>query len=98
MYLAAMPYAQMGRARIFGRIGASHWGTKAKAQSGGASASDKETGWSPVVGAGLEYRLGRSLFDWTVRLDWARHFQVGDDNATGESDVDTVMASIVLRN
>lgn len=51
---------------------------------------DTDVAWS--LGLGAQYNLSESL---GLRAEWERYFKVGDEDTTGEVDIDLFSASIV---
>lgn len=51
---------------------------------------DTDVAWS--LGLGAQYNLTKSV---GLRAEWERYFKVGDEDTTGEVDIDLVSASIV---
>jgi OOP family OmpA-OmpF porin len=51
---------------------------------------DTDVAWS--LGLGAQYNLSESV---GLRAEWERYFKVGDENTTGEVDIDLISASIV---
>lgn len=54
--------------------------------------SDSETGTEPMFGLGLEYELTPQI---AGRLEWEQYQDVGDDDTTGQSDVDWLGVSVL---
>jgi len=53
---------------------------------------DTDIAWS--LGLGGQYNLTKAL---GLRLEWERFFDVGDEDTTGEADVDLISAGIVYK-
>lgn len=51
---------------------------------------DTDVAWS--LGLGAQYNLSKSV---GLRAEWERYFKVGDEDTTGEVDIDLISASIV---
>lgn len=51
---------------------------------------DTDVAWS--LGLGAQYNLSKSV---GLRAEWERYFKVGDEDTTGEMDVDLISASVV---
>ena len=51
---------------------------------------DTDVAWS--LGLGAQYNLSESV---GLRAEWERYFKVGDEDTTGEVDIDLISASIV---
>jgi len=97
-YASILPHISSGAARLYGRVGAGYWDAEFEASTPGISVSESDNGWGPVLGAGVEYNLGRATFDWSIRAEWTRHFGVGESDTTGESDIDIALIGLVIRN
>ncbi len=74
---------------LFGKIGVHYWDvdlqSTASAGGGAGSASESDNGTSLLFGVGAGYNLNNNF---ALRAEWERYDNVGDDNTTGESDVD----------
>ena len=88
-----VPYQQFDRFRLYGRVGAGLWSTDLS-----GTPSVQKNGFGPIIGGGVEYLLGREYVSWSIRLDWTRHLQVGDENVSFESDIDTVLLGFSVRH
>lgn len=51
---------------------------------------DTDVAWS--LGVGAQYNLSKSV---GLRAEWERYFKVGDEDTTGEMDVDLITASVI---
>lgn len=51
---------------------------------------DTDVAWS--LGLGAQYNLSKSV---GLRAEWERYFKVGDEDTTGEIDIDLISASLV---
>jgi len=58
------------------------------------SGSASETGFSPMFGIGGSFNITKNL---GVRVEYEKFLDVGDENTTGQSDVDLLSASLVFR-
>lgn len=78
---------------LLGKIGLFLWDidTRLGTSIGSASESDSGTDLMFGVGAAFEFTKGTAL-----RVEWERFSDVGDEDTTGESDVDLLSASIVV--
>ena len=91
--LGAIPLGD--RFALFGKVGLFRWDVDARASSSVfGSGSLSESGIDFLFGAGAAMSLGRSL---SLRVEWERFSDVGDNATTGEADVDFLSAGIVLR-
>ena len=83
---------------IFGRAGLSFWDLEfdlaASGPGGSVSASESESGISPILGFGAMFNISSRF---ALRADFERHFGVGDDSTTGESDVDLMTIGAQFR-
>lgn len=83
---------------IFGRAGASFWNLDfdftASGPGGTGTASESSSGVSGLLGAGVAINFGRRV---ALRAEYERHFDVGDDDTGGSSDLDMFSASMVFR-
>jgi len=74
---------------LLGKVGAFFSKTKvnATASTALASASDdaKATETNLLAGLGVQYSINKNL---AIRAEWERFFNVGDNDTTGEGDVD----------
>ena len=78
------------RFALLGKIGVSYWDLKVSTPLG----SDSDSG------LGLTYGVG-AQFDFTpkfgVRAEWQMYPSVGDEDTTGQTDVDVLSASVYFR-
>ncbi len=83
---------------LFGRAGVSLWDLDfdftATGPGGTASASESESGASPLLGIGGMVSITPNF---TVRAEFERHFRVGDEDTTGESDIDLISVGLQYR-
>jgi len=75
---------------LFGKAGLAYWDVDLK--GAGGSESDSGLGW--MAGAGLQFDINRTV---GLRVEWENYFDVGDDNKTGQSDVQLLSAGVVFR-
>ena len=82
---------------LLGRFGFFIWDVdiSANASSGAlsGSASDSASGTDPFFGIGAQWNVNKQL---GVRGEWAHYMDVGDENTTGQSDVDNLSISILF--
>lgn len=76
---------------LLGKIGATRWDVDDRFTVGGAAFSPSETGTDLSFGIGVQYDFTRQV---GARLEWERFNDVGDDNTTGQSDLDLLSASV----
>lgn len=86
-----LPHLKFNRVRLFGRAGLGLWRAS-------LSNSSTEMGVDPLLGIGVEVRLGRAITEWSLRAEATRHFSVGDPGVTGESDIDTLLIGFSFRH
>lgn len=83
---------------VLGRIGLFRWDVdvSASANVGGfpASVSDSATGTDFTFGIGAQYDFSKSA---GVRVEWETFQDVGDQDSTGQSDVELLSLSLVFR-
>lgn len=80
---------------LIGKIGLLMWNVDTTiATSNFGSASEDDSGTDLTFGFGAAINLGRNA---ALRLEWERFSDVGDDDTTGQSDVDMLSASVLLR-
>jgi OOP family OmpA-OmpF porin len=79
---------------FFGRIGMFRWDLDAKLSGTLGSASTSENGVDLTYGIGATWDFGKTT---SLRFGWDRFNDVGDEDETGESDVDLLSASLVFR-
>jgi OmpA-OmpF porin, OOP family len=94
--LAAVGTIPLGdRFGLLGKAGFFRWDVDASATSSVfGSASDNETGTDLFLGFGGFMNLGKNL---SLRVEWERFMDVGDEDTTGSTDVDLLSAGIVFR-
>lgn len=80
---------------LFGKVGIHYWDAEltATATAGGGvgTGSDDDTGTDLLYGIGATYNLTNNF---ALRAEWERYNNIGDDNSTGESDVDMWSAGV----
>ncbi len=80
---------------IFGKAGFHYWDAEITATAtgggGAASGSDDDNGTDVLYGIGAAYNLNDNF---ALRAEWERYSNIGDDNTTGESDVDMWSAGV----
>lgn len=94
--LAAVGTIPLGeRFRIFGKAGLFVWDADVSVESSTfGNGSLGEDGTDPLIGVGASFDLVRNL---ALRVEWERFLNIGDESSIGESDVDLISASLVLR-
>jgi OmpA-OmpF porin, OOP family len=76
---------------VLARVGLFFW--KAELSVTGVG-SDSASGNDLTYGLGVKYDVSRNV---SVRFEWQQFKDVGDNNSTGQSDVDLLFASMVFR-
>lgn len=91
-----VPFGKSEKFAFFGKLGALYWDVDLDVTVSGVpepTESGSDTGISPMLGFGLKYdftdRIG-------IRGEWERFFAVGDDEETGQSDVDLITLGVVF--
>ena len=82
------------RFEILGKAGLFIWDIDVGVQSGIGSGSLSDDGTDLMLGLGGGYKLTENL---SLQAEWERFLDVGDDNTTGQSDVDLFSVCLVLR-
>ena len=78
----------------FAKIGLARWDVDATGSALGFSASISDSGTSLTYGLGGQYDFTKQF---GVRVEWLRYQDVGDENTTGQSDVDVIGASVLFK-
>lgn len=97
--VAALGIIPLGdRFSFFGRAGVSIWTLDAdvtvSGPGGTSTISESESGVSPLLGIGAAYNITEKI---TIRAEYERHFDVGDENTTGTSDIDLISLGVLFR-
>lgn len=80
---------------LLGKVGLFLWDLDASASSSVfGSGSTNESGTDLMFGLGASFDIGKTI---AVRIEWERFADVGDEDETGQSDVDLLSASLVFR-
>lgn len=83
---------------LFGRAGVSVWSLDfdftASGPGGTASLSESESGVSPLLGLGAAFNITENI---AIRAEFERHFDVGDEDSTGTSDIDLISLGLQFR-
>jgi len=81
---------------LLGRFGFFIWNVdiSVNASSGSlsGSASDSASGTDPLFGIGAQWNVNKNL---GLRGEWTHYMDVGDENTTGQSDVDNLSISVL---
>ncbi len=86
--VATMPVS--GLLAVYGKAGFLRWDVDLS----GAGISIGDTGTSMTLGAGFQYPFTKRL---AARAEWQRYNDVGNDNTTGQSDVDVFSIGLVIK-
>jgi OOP family OmpA-OmpF porin len=80
---------------LMGKLGMFHWDVDVNASSSVfGSGSDSSSGTDLTYGLGLKYDFSKTV---GVRAEWERFQDVGDENTTGQSDVDLLSVGVVFK-
>lgn len=79
---------------VLGRIGIFRWDVDISASGLGGSYSDSATGADLTYGIGVKYDFNKTI---GMRAEWERFKDIGDENTTGQGDVDLLSLSLVYR-
>lgn len=88
--LAVVGKIPLGNFSLHGKLGLALWNVDDTFV--GISASESGTGIS--YGLGFQYNFTKQF---GLRMDWEKYTDVGDANATGQSDLSTMTASVVFK-
>ena len=95
LYLAAVGSVPLGQASLFGKFGLASWDLDASLSSTfGVSASASVSGTDPVYGFGAQFDVSNNVM---LRVEFERFTNVGDENETGEADIDLLSVSAAMR-
>ncbi len=75
---------------LFGRIG----GVQAKVEVSGPGGALSDRSWSPLYGVGIDYAFTPSF---GLRAEFTRYDSVGDEDKTGEGDLDNWSVGVLYR-
>ncbi|HEX7810660.1 MAG TPA: outer membrane beta-barrel protein [Burkholderiales bacterium] len=83
---------------LFGRAGLSVWNLDfdftASGPGGTATLSESESGVSPLLGLGASFNFTPTI---ALRAEYERHFAVGDEETTGDGDIDLISVGLVFK-
>jgi OOP family OmpA-OmpF porin len=80
---------------LLGKVGLFLWDMDVSVSSSFlGSGSTSESGTDLMFGLGASFDIGKTT---AVRIEWERFTDVGDENETGQSDVDLLSANLVFR-
>tara|TARA_R110002167_G_scaffold366280_1_gene594256 strand:- start:3072 stop:3677 length:606 start_codon:yes stop_codon:yes gene_type:complete len=78
---------------VFGKLGFFRWDLESSATIGAVSVSVDDKGTDLTFGVGASYSFNESF---SIRVEWERFNDVGEEDTTGKSDVDFLSAGVVL--
>ena len=80
---------------LFGKLGAASWNVDASVSALGSTLPvGSASGTDLTYGLGAQYDFSPAV---GVRVEWQTYKNVGDENTTGQSDVDVVGASVLFK-
>jgi len=79
---------------LLAKAGLFRWDLDASVNTSIVSGSLNETGFDPMFGIGGSFNISEKF---GVRVEYEKFLDVGDDDTTGQSDVDLISASLVFR-
>jgi OOP family OmpA-OmpF porin len=79
---------------IIGRAGAVFWNVDTEVSALGLTASEDDDGISLAVGAGVQWMFGRNF---GIRAEYEFFDGIGDDETTGESDIQVLSLSVLFK-
>jgi len=80
---------------LLGRLGLFNWDFDLSQSGTGFTAGSRSlssSGTDPLYGVGVQWNANQQV---SVRGEWTRYSNVGDQNTTGQSDVDNLSLSVV---
>ena len=78
---------------VFGKLGFFRWDLESRATVGGDSGSLDDDGTDFTFGIGARYSLNENF---AIRAEWELFNELGDEDTTGESDVNLLSAGVVF--
>lgn len=79
---------------VLGRIGIFAWNLDFNVNGLGGSASESASGTDLTYGVGMKYDFNKTT---GMRFEWEKFKDVGDQNTTGQGDIDLLSLSLVFR-
>lgn len=79
---------------VFGKLGAYSLKTELSVSGGGGSASEDARNSDLTYGIGLSYAFNKEL---GIRAEWERFEKVGDEDKTGQSDIDLLSIGLTYQ-
>jgi OOP family OmpA-OmpF porin len=79
---------------VIGKIGLFRWDVDFKVSGVGGAFSDSATGVDLTYGIGLKYDFTKTV---GMRAEWERFKDVGDENKTGQGDLDLLSVGLVFK-
>jgi OOP family OmpA-OmpF porin len=94
--VSAVGILPLGSFSLFAKVGVidAKVESKGSVEGVGNVASEDSTDVKPLFGLGAGYSFGDHL---GVRVEWERFSNLGDDDSTGEGDVDLVSAGLIFK-
>ncbi len=94
-YVSAIGSVPVGQANLFAKFGFARWDLDGSASaSTGASASASWSGTDPLLGIGVSFNATDVLM---LRAEFERFMDIGDENESGQSDVDVIGVSAAVK-
>ena len=94
-FVAGVGFIPLGRnASLMAKAGLFKWSADLTIDTSIGSAAEDDSGVDLLFGLGAVFDLSRNI---ALRVEWERFADVGDEDTTGQSDVDMLSASIVFR-
>jgi len=95
LYVAAIGIIPMNQFHVYGKAGIARWDLDASVNSTvGLSGSASETGTDLMYGIGVGFDVTPRI---TLRGEVERYSNVGDENVTGESDIDVIGITAAMK-
>jgi OOP family OmpA-OmpF porin len=82
------------RFNLMGKAGFFRWDLDASVNTSIVSGSLNESGFDPMFGIGGSFNITKKF---GVRVEYEKFLDVGDEDTTGQSDVDLISASLFFR-
>lgn len=95
LFAAVTGTVPLGQADLFGKVGLFRWDADARVSSSVlGSASFSESGTDPMLGLGISFSVNPNL---SIRGEWERFLDIGNDSTIGKSDVDLFSVGLVYK-
>ena len=79
---------------VFGKLGITAWSVDLNVNVSGLPGSESASGNDMTYGVGLQYDFSNQF---GLRAEWQQYSSLGDDNTTGQGDVDVMSVSALVR-